>query len=76
MTTDRMSEEFRSYLEKASLEPGQIEAVMSDSPLVVVSAGAGAGKTLTLAWRFVRLVAVNQIPVNRILTITFTEKAA
>ena len=76
MMTDRMSEEFRSYLEKSSLEPGQIEAVMSDSPLVVVSAGAGAGKTLTLAWRFVRLVAVNQIPVDRILTITFTEKAA
>lgn len=76
MTTDRTSEAFRSYLEKASLEAGQIEAVMSDSPLVVVSAGAGTGKTLTLAWRFVRLVAVNRIPVDRILTITFTEKAA
>ncbi|MDO9508034.1 MAG: UvrD-helicase domain-containing protein [Thermovirgaceae bacterium] len=77
MTTDRMTEEFRAYLEeKASLEPGQIEAVMSDSPLVVVSAGAGTGKTLTLAWRFVRLVAVDQVPVDRILTITFTEKAA
>ncbi|GAB6280312.1 MAG: UvrD-helicase domain-containing protein [Thermovirga sp.] len=76
MTTDRMNEAFRSYLERISLEPGQIEAIMSDSPLVVVSAGAGAGKTLTLAWRFVRLVAVNRIPVDRILTITFTEKAA
>ena len=76
MMRDRMSEAFRSFLEKNSLEPDQIEAVMSDSPLVVVSAGAGSGKTLTLAWRFVRLVAVNQVPVDRILTITFTEKAA
>lgn len=68
---------FRRYLEEtACLEPRQIKAVMADDPLVVVSAGAGTGKTLTLAWRFVRLVAANQIPVDRILTITFTEKAA
>jgi ATP-dependent exoDNAse (exonuclease V) beta subunit len=75
--TATMTEVFREYLEnKAALEPGQVEAVMSDSPMIVVSAGAGTGKTLTLAWRFVRLVAVDRIPVDRILTITFTEKAA
>jgi len=71
------TEIFRRYLEEtACLEPKQVKAVLADDPLVVVSAGAGTGKTLTLAWRFVRLVAVNRIPVERILTITFTEKAA
>ncbi len=71
------TEAFRRYLEEtACLEPKQIKAVMADDPLVVVSAGAGTGKTLTLAWRFVRLVAVNRVPVDRILTITFTEKAS
>ncbi|HDQ92817.1 MAG TPA: hypothetical protein ENN89_01720, partial [Synergistetes bacterium] len=77
MMTGSMTDKFREYLEnRAALEPKQIEAVMSDSPMVVVSAGAGTGKTLTLAWRFVRLVAVDRVPVDRILTITFTEKAA
>lgn len=71
------TEIFRRYLEEtACLEPKQVKAVLADDPLVVVSAGAGTGKTLTLAWRFVRLVAVNRVPVERILTITFTEKAA
>lgn len=71
------TESFRQYLEEtACLEPKQIKAVMADDPLVVVSAGAGTGKTLTLAWRFVRLVAVNRVPLDRILTITFTEKAS
>ncbi len=71
------TETFRRYLEEeACLEPEQIRAVMRDGPLVVVSAGAGTGKTLTLAWRFVRLVAVDRVPLERILTITFTEKAA
>ncbi|MBP8996311.1 MAG: UvrD-helicase domain-containing protein [Synergistales bacterium] len=71
------AEIFQRYLEeKARLEPEQVKAVMGDGPLVVVSAGAGTGKTLTLSWRFLRLVVVDGVPLERILTITFTEKAA
>ena len=67
------AEIFQRYLEeKARLEPEQVKAVMGDGPLVVVSAGAGTGKTLTLSWRFLRLVVVDGVPLERILTITFT----
>lgn len=43
---------------------------------VVVSAGAGTGKTAVLVARFVHLVCSRLADVNQILTITFTEKAA
>jgi ATP-dependent exoDNAse (exonuclease V) beta subunit len=43
---------------------------------VVVSAGAGAGKTSVLVGRYIRLVAEDHIPVDQILTLTFTRKAA
>lgn len=43
---------------------------------VVVSAGAGTGKTAVLVARFVHLVCSRLADVNEILTITFTEKAA
>ena len=42
----------------------------------VVTAGAGAGKTTTLAARYVHLVMDKKIPVERILALTFTRKAA
>jgi len=43
---------------------------------VVVSAGAGTGKTAVLVARFINLVRSGLAEVNQILTITFTEKAA
>ena len=46
-----------------------------DGPLLV-SAGAGAGKTSVLVERFVRSVTEDGAPVDSILAITFTEKAA
>ena len=55
--------------------PAQVEAITSDAPLTVVSAGAGTGKTWTLAWRFV-WTALTRTDVRNILTLTFTEKAA
>ncbi len=42
----------------------------------VVTAGAGSGKTRVLAERYVRLVHEDQVPVDEILTLTFTRKAA
>jgi ATP-dependent helicase/nuclease subunit A len=43
---------------------------------VVVAAGAGSGKTTVLSRRYVRLVQEKQLPVDAILTLTFTRKAA
>ena len=42
----------------------------------VVSAGAGAGKTAVLSWRFLRLVMEENVKPEQILTLTFTKKAA
>ena len=51
-------------------------AAVSARANTVVRAGAGAGKTSVLAGRYLRLVADAGIPVDRILTLTFTRKAA
>ena len=57
--------------------PEQVEAVISASPLTVVSAGAGTGKTQTLSQRFAWLLAGDKdCRVDQILVLTFTEKAA
>lgn len=42
----------------------------------VIAAGAGSGKTRVLAARFVHLIVEKKILVDRILTLTFTKKAA
>ena len=42
----------------------------------VVAAGAGSGKTQTLATRFAWLVISRNVPASKILTLTFTKKAA
>ena len=67
-------EVLRAYVAAQGL-PAQVEAITCDAPLTVVSAGAGTGKTWTLAWRFVWTVLTRQ-GARRILTLTFTEKAA
>src|SRR6185436_8271663 len=43
---------------------------------ICVTAGAGSGKTRVLVERFVHLVLDKEVPVDAILAITFTEKAA
>ncbi|MCL2608484.1 MAG: UvrD-helicase domain-containing protein [Treponema sp.] len=42
----------------------------------VIAAGAGSGKTMVLAKRYAWLVTERNIPVQKILTLTFTKKAA
>lgn len=57
--------------------PEQKEAIFSDASLTVISAGAGTGKTHTLAQRFAWLLASDSdCGVDEILVLTFTEKAA
>ncbi|MER3475120.1 MAG: hypothetical protein C4335_14115 [Armatimonadota bacterium] len=51
-------------------------AVETDDRSIVVSAGAGSGKTQVLAERFEHLVCQNKAGVEEILTITYTRKAA
>ncbi|MEA2349691.1 MAG: hypothetical protein QOG86_632, partial [Thermoleophilaceae bacterium] len=58
------------------LTPEQREAVdRRDGPLFV-SAGAGSGKTRVLVERFVAAAVEDGVAVDRLLAITFTEKAA
>jgi len=60
----------------SDLNEKQKEAVFAgDGPLLIV-AGAGSGKTKTLTARLAYLIAHKQVPPQRIIAITFTNKAA
>jgi DNA helicase-2/ATP-dependent DNA helicase PcrA len=60
---------------REGLNVAQLAAVEHDSGPLLVVAGAGTGKTRTLASRVARLVAGGQDP-DRILLLTFTRRAA
>lgn len=57
------------------LDDEQRAAYMADHN-VVVSAGAGSGKTTVLSRRYVRLIKERKLSIEAILTLTFTRKAA
>ena len=61
-----------SYLR--DLNPAQRAAVTAEDGPVLVVAGAGTGKTLTLACRVAHLVD-RGVPPERILLLTFTRRA-
>ncbi len=60
----------------ALLNPAQYDAVLHESGPLLVSAGAGSGKTRVLAHRIAHLISDRDISPFAILAITFTNKAA
>ncbi len=58
------------------LDCDQKRAATSGGPEVVVSAGAGSGKTRLLVGRYLYEVMNNAVPMHKIAAITFTNKAA
>lgn len=58
------------------LNPNQKEAVLSENKYLRIIAGAGSGKTRVLTSRITHLIQEKGVQPNRILAITFTNKAA
>lgn len=59
-----------------NLNPHQKEAVESDAQYLRVLAGAGSGKTRVLVHRMAWLICEKGLSPNRLLAVTFTNKAA
>lgn len=56
--------------------PEQNNAIEAQNSNLLVSAGAGSGKTAVLVNRILRLILTEAIPVDRLLVVTFTKAAA
>ena len=64
-----------SILSLMQFTPTQTQAVTTTNAHVVITAGAGSGKTRTLVGRYLRLLEAG-LPLRSLVAITFTEKAA
>ena len=65
-----------SSLDHMRLSEAQSRAVLDASPRVLVAAGAGSGKTSLLVAYYVHALLDEGVPVESLVAVTFTRKAA
>ncbi len=62
---------------KRELNPEQLAAAgLGEESTLRIIAGPGTGKTKTLVWRYLALTLGQDLPADRVLALTFTERAA
>lgn len=73
-----MNRELQDIFIKCRFKPNkkQIEAIENISGPLLIIAGPGSGKTHTLIFRTLNLLLLHDVPPDRILLCTFTEKSA
>ncbi|MFA5747613.1 MAG: UvrD-helicase domain-containing protein [Candidatus Absconditabacterales bacterium] len=67
--------DIKSYL-ATQLNEEQLKATLHTDTCSLIIAGAGSGKTRVLTYKIAYLIRGKNIPVNKILAVTFTNKAA
>lgn len=76
-------EKYRSYFDNMfqmidpniRLDQEQIEAIIVDEDYEMIIAGAGSGKTTTMAAKVKYLVEIQKVPPNQIMIISYTNEA-